>query len=305
MTVKNLAAQLSNITEQALADCGIIFRIFHRSKSDFSLRAKIDREPGKYGEEKKIQDVIGIRIALYFLDDIEIAKSILCEKFNFLAEHSKIDEPEHDEFSANRFNLIFALPDEFDAQELFCDEFKGLVDSAFEVQIRTILSEGWHEIDHDLRFKAKGDWVGLNRESRTLNGVYATLETCEWTLLKIFEDVAYKHYKGGSWEAMLQNKFRLRFSSKTLSPEMIGVLDSDRELGKKIFRFDRREIFNEISKRSSIPITAENIIHIINCASVHDEALSLCEDLFFKKWWNQNESVVEIKLETVGVEVAS
>ncbi|MBK7959276.1 MAG: hypothetical protein IPK03_14995 [Bacteroidetes bacterium] len=30
----------------------------------------------------------------------------------------------------------------------------SLVDSTFEVQLRTILSEGWHEIDHDLRYKS-------------------------------------------------------------------------------------------------------------------------------------------------------
>jgi ppGpp synthetase/RelA/SpoT-type nucleotidyltranferase len=36
-----------------------------------------------------------------------------------------------------------------------------LVDNTFEIQFRTTLSEGWHEVDHLMRYKCKPDWEPL------------------------------------------------------------------------------------------------------------------------------------------------
>ncbi len=90
------------------------------------------------------------------------------------------------EFSAVRYNIIYELPLELLNGERNFPGASHLIDSTFELQIRSILSEGWHEVEHDLRYKAKQDWIGNDVESRKLNGIYATLETSEWTMIKNF-----------------------------------------------------------------------------------------------------------------------
>lgn len=288
MSIQNVSQQLVKKVEQALLESGLIFRIFSRCKSEQSIANKISRTPQKYGSDKKIQDIIGIRIALYFLDDIAITKSILCQKFLYLEDHSTIDAPENDEFNATRYNLIFQLPKELHITDHIDSHISNLIDNTCEIQIRTILSEGWHEVEHDLRYKAKDDWNELQRESRALNGVYATIETCEWTLLKIFEDISYKHYKSSYWEAMIQNKFRLRFSSTTISLEIKDILNRNPEIAKNIFRASRTKLIESINERSSIPITVENIIYITNRLTNSSPALTATEPKLFTSWWNQD-----------------
>src|SRR5690606_30312102 len=139
------------------------------------------------------------------------------------------------------------------------EEHAALVDNTFEVQIRTILSEGWHEIDHDLRYKRKDDWIGFDRENRAINGVYATLETSEWTLLKLFEELAYKHYKTGNVSAMLHNKFRVRLKESSLDNDLIEYIGSNQTLIKRIYRFDRIRLLECISLRPYMPISISNL----------------------------------------------
>jgi ppGpp synthetase/RelA/SpoT-type nucleotidyltranferase len=105
---------------------------------------------------------------------------------------STIDRPERDQFSVTRYNLIFRLPGET------ADSFSRIkgnrpLDLTFEVQLRSILSEGWHEVEHDLRYKAKENWNGHDDLSRVLNGIVATLETSEWNMGRVFEELAYRH----------------------------------------------------------------------------------------------------------------
>lgn len=73
--------------------------------------------------------------------------------------------------------------------------YEDLIDETYEIQIRTILSEGWHEVEHDLRYKCKEEWNNFQEESRLLNGIYATLESSEWAMLTLFEKLSYSQYK--------------------------------------------------------------------------------------------------------------
>jgi ppGpp synthetase/RelA/SpoT-type nucleotidyltranferase len=272
--------------ESAISKHGLMFRIFFREKTHASLRAKILKDPAKYSGSKKIQDVVGIRIALYFLDDVKVASNILESKFIYLAEDSQIDELEHESFKANRCNLMFKLPEAFDLSSLVGEEYQHLVDNTFEVQFRTILSEGWHEIDHDLRYKCKEDWAELNTENRALNGVYATLETSEWTMLKLFEDIAYKHYKNKNWRAMLQNKFRLRLVPSPKDDEVLDLLSSVPDLAKCIYRYDRSRLFACISSRFPLPMTLSTIVYIINLDEIRDpDVLGITPDAIVR-WWS-------------------
>jgi len=272
--------------ESSIAKHGIMFRVFFREKTQASIQAKVSKNPNKYDDSKKIQDIIGVRIALYFLDDVKVAQEILENKFTFIPEDSQIDMLEHESFKANRCNLMFRLPSNFDVTSIVGSDHIGLVDNTFEVQLRTILSEGWHEIDHDLRYKCKDDWAELNTENRALNGVYATLETSEWTLLKLFEDISHTHYKNKNWRAMLQNKFRLRMKESIKDSEALSLLSKVPDLAKSIYRYDRSKLFACISSRLPLPITLSNIIYIINLDEVKNAEVIKNTPEAIVRWWN-------------------
>ena len=77
----------------------------------------------------------------------------------------------------------------------------------FEVQIRTTFSEGWHEVDHEVRYKHKEAWEQHYEFSRELNGIYATLEVCDRSMVNLLERLAYRNYKNMEIEAMVRHKF--------------------------------------------------------------------------------------------------
>jgi len=209
---------------------GIYYRVFTRSKSLDSIKKKLEKKADQYSREgKKLQDIIGIRLVFYFLEDVEIVASHLREKSIRDSESNSIhDLREHEVdgiggladkiFMPSRLNLVFRM-DDHTTNELMCilkscEDFidRELVDNTYEVQLRTVLSEGWHEVEHDLRYKCKDEdwWSYCDQESRMLNGIYASLETSERTLGQLFAEISYKNYKQKDWEAMIRNHLRIK-----------------------------------------------------------------------------------------------
>lgn len=181
---KELVKEIS----RKLDSVGIFYRIFSRSKTNRSLTKKLSNDP-QYGVTKKLQDLIGIRIVLYFNEDIPNARDIISSIYSEVSKDHSIDHFKSDEFKALRYNIIYKLNDE-QMKIIDLNELSEKIDSTFELQIRTVFSEGWHEVEHDLRYKCKNDWNGNDQYSRRLNGVYASLETNEWTMIQIFDELA-------------------------------------------------------------------------------------------------------------------
>lgn len=250
--------------ESELNRVGLLFRVFSRAKDGQSLSNKIELSPGKYSPGGKlIQDLFGIRIALYFTDDLDIAQKALKNIFTYDEVSSTIDLPSDDTFSATRCNLIFRLPEELASDsETLSDSL--LIDSTFEVQFRTVLSEGWHEVEHDLRYKCQSDWTGHNDLNRNLNGIYATLETSDWGMLKLFEEICHRHYKSREWSAMVRSKFRLR-AGQELSSKIKNVFDNDPSIAKGFFRISRRDYLSWLlSVNLNVPVCLDNTIYVSN-----------------------------------------
>ena len=257
---------------KTLEQMGIMFRIFSRVKELKSLEDKISSNP-KYGTTDKIQDLIGIRIVLYFADDTTAIHDILSTKFNERVKDNSIDEINTSTFEPVRYNLVYDIPPEHNI--LLDAKYQETVDSTFELQIRTVLSEGWHEVEHDLRYKCKGDWESYPGESRKLNGVYASLETSEWTMIRIFEEISYGHYKSNNWNAMLRQKFRLRIQGTGLKESIINLFDQDIELAKKFFRIDRVKLVKLLSENNfGYEISLSNLVFFANIFFVQAEEIT-------------------------------
>lgn len=264
---KDLAVMISKKLDYA----GIMYRIFSRVKDLESTEEKINKKRGKYTlEHKKMQDLIGIRIVLYFKDDVDVCIKLLKELFDEVG-HER-DQFDSETFKPQRINYVFQMKKE--VMEI-PDEISELcmVENTFEVQIRTIFSEGWHEVEHDIRYKYHDEWVVEPELSRDLNGIFAVLEMCDRNMLSICEQMSYKKYKAKDWDAMIRNRFRLRISHEKLKEELCNILSENPELAKKLFRSDREKLICFFAN-SHIPVNSNNILWIINEIELHNSKIS-------------------------------
>lgn len=221
-----------------------------------------------------MQDIIGIRIIFYFQEDVNIFyEKLKCmegydknNESNSLEELKELSDiiegldgkdsnqgmlkkllPFHDKiFMPQRLNIVMNMNEQEKNAFQFLlptlGDYADLIDSTYEIQLRTVLSEGWHEIEHDLRYKTKDEtwWNFCTEESRMLNGIYAALETNERALSQMIEELTYKNYKNHSWDAMIRFHFCKRMTEDKLSPDICSILDDDR-VAKDILHVTRAE----------------------------------------------------------------
>ena len=253
-----------------LDKCGIMYRIFSRSKEKKSVKEKIEKKRTIYlNNGKKMQDLVGIRIVLYFKDDIDICIDILKQLFD--VDNYEYDKPNAETFKPQRINYVFKMPES--VMKLPNDISEGcLIDNTFEVQIRTIFSEGWHEVEHDIRYKYRDEWNAVPDLSRELNGILAVLEICDYNIISICEQLAYKKYKEKKWDSMIRNKFRLRFTHQPLDRNLFQILSDNANLAKELFRFNRVKLIKFLAE-NSMPINCNNVVYIINEMQLHNEAI--------------------------------
>lgn len=272
-----------------LDHCGILYRMFARCKKASSIDKKIKSHPGKYKKGVKlIEDVIGVRIVFYFLSDIKpfcdslkrspYFKDISDSEAEFKVKISECKTCEKNPdvgfeelFRPVRLNLVFRMPDDIaeqfrqELENLLPAEISGIIGSTYEVQLRSVLSEGWHEVEHDLRYKFHSDWDNSELESRMLNGIFAALESHEYSMEMLFENMAHQHYVRKLWEPMLRNHLRLRFSGESLSPQINRVFDEDQKCAKHFLRCNRSEIIEKLYRcNRKFPISYDNIVFLIN-----------------------------------------
>lgn len=237
---ERLEEDIAGILDRA----GIYFRIFHRAKTPASIAGKLEKEGyGFEDHEKKLQDLIGLRVVVYYHDDMSIIRKILEETFRRVGEWSQTGTTE-EEFKATKLNGVFHVPDEY--QRIYNGDIHVIpADFTFEVQLRTISFEGWHEIEHDMRYKSThGEEFWRNNEdlSRTLNCVLANLELCDWSTVNVFDQLAKYHYNEKNWEMMMKGKYRLRFDAEPLDPELVEFLNQNPEAASCLYRCERDQV---------------------------------------------------------------
>jgi putative GTP pyrophosphokinase len=273
--------EICQIIKDELDKIGIHYRIFSRSKDEKSITEKITRkakEGSPYQSNGKlIQDIIGIRVVTYFRDDVNLVKDILSRVITFKDE--EIDSPELTVFKPKRTNIICSFNESqtktfSEVQQSSEKDYYNFLDSTFELQLRTILSEGWHEIDHSLRYKCKEDWEGHYDNERLLNGIYASLETNDIALKSLFTELAYKHFKIKNWEGLIRNKFRLRFQLAPLKEEIVKILNEDLTIGKELFKLNREASLMKLYEIDlSLPVNMNNILLLLNGLLIKNERL--------------------------------
>ena len=147
------AVKLETHLREILGGCERIDRIAARAKTPSSFVAKARRTDQAGGMRypdplHDIQDLIGARVIVFYLDDVEPVCATL------LRYMREIENRFHAPEKANEFgyvgkHLILILPDE---------AFVGGENdrpTCFEIQIKTLFQHAWSEADHDLGYKTR------------------------------------------------------------------------------------------------------------------------------------------------------
>jgi ppGpp synthetase/RelA/SpoT-type nucleotidyltranferase len=273
--LERIATQLTSDISKSLSRCGLMFRIFSRVKTESSIRHKLEV---KYASKKTmIQDMIGMRIVVYFQDDVDVLA--LYYSIGDVVKKS-IDEFDSSTFRPQRLNITSRIPAEM-TEEFYAalpEQFRDCIEPTYEIQIRTVFSEGWHEVEHDLRYKCKEDWEGCESYSRALNGVIATLETAEWNMKSLFADMARHNFRHSNYTAMLRNKFHLRFKSEALSENLNIYLNEHRHLAEDLLNADRLiVVYMMLTHKADFSLTYDNLLFLINRIEMMDFDLMAME----------------------------
>ena len=96
---------LKRIISDRLEQCGLYFRVFSRIKTATSMARKFELK--EYGDDRKLQDLVGVRVNLYFDDDVDICKNIMEHTFD--AIEWSTSERSEEEFKPTKLNGVFRL----------------------------------------------------------------------------------------------------------------------------------------------------------------------------------------------------
>lgn len=279
--INNVKMSLLNTLVTKLNNAGIYFNSTSRIKSESSLLHKL--ETGKYSMQeggRKIQDIIGIRINLFYLEDMDICEKILEE--TFLLDNWSKTKNEENKFGAQKCNGVFRIPSKY-LRNIPASVWNKPFDQTFEVQLRTVLFEGWHEIEHEMRYKYKlgSDsketdlWTGHEDLSRVMNSIIANLELCDWSIMQIFNSIHDSQYKEKNWENAIRSKYRLRITQDPLKPELREYLDNNPDIVAQFHTVSKRELVEILlNKKYHKELTPDRVIYLINKEIVHNEYIS-------------------------------
>lgn len=279
--INNVKMSLLNTLVTKLNNAGIYFNSTSRIKSESSLLHKL--ETGKYSMQeggRKIQDIIGIRINLFYLEDMDICEKILEE--TFLLDNWSKTKNEENKFEAQKCNGVFRIPSKY-LRNIPASVWNKPFDQTFEVQLRTVLFEGWHEIEHEMRYKYKlgSDsketdlWTGHEDLSRVMNSIIANLELCDWSIMQIFNSIHDSQYKEKNWENAIRSKYRLRITQDPLKPELREYLDNNPDIVAQFHTVSKRELIEILlNKKYHKELTPDRVIYLINKEIVHNEYIS-------------------------------
>ncbi len=278
---KNLVEEISAEISRA----GIMHRIFYRCKSKSSIDLKM-KIKGYDGYSTFLRDMIGVRINLYFVDDLPIVSQRMLTRYK--KKDEAVDKISQTEFKPTRINYVFELPEVYKAE--FIESVNDTrIDNTFELQLRTVLSEGWHEVEHDLRYKHIDHWDSHDDLGRVLNGILASLETNDWTMLSLLDTLSHRHYKSGNWDAMLRTKLRMRLDSSVhLTSDIENLFQKDRNLAKSIFKLNRNKLLNHLlDSQVKFPLTVNNLVYFLNACYLQCDLINELVPEVMRNTFNQ------------------
>ncbi len=173
---KALADTAHDYLEERLTDAGIpVHAVFARSKDPLTLMEKVRRK-GYVSPREEVTDLVGARVIVQYLDEVEPAASLVRHALVDIDEAHSIDKGKTlatREFGYRSIHIVAKLPVEvLDIRGLPREPSLGV-----EVQVRTIFEHAWAEIEHEVVYKSGIRYPDDFR--RRFSAVAGTLEILE------------------------------------------------------------------------------------------------------------------------------
>ena len=151
------ATRLETLVTDILDEEGIKVHFTEsRAKDPDSVRDKISR-PGKSYDDplNQISDLVGVRVVLYYQDDVERVGEIIRREFTIIEEERshQADKYSPDQFGYLSAHYIVTLNKTRSA----LSEWQALANVCAEIQVRTVLQHSWAAVSHALQYKREGD----------------------------------------------------------------------------------------------------------------------------------------------------
>lgn len=129
-----------------------IIQVESRTKTVESVRGKLERKPGRYAQLGDLTDLIGIRVIVYYLEDVERVKAFIRDTF-------AVDDENSTQFTSPRAADRFGYVSEHVVAQIGPDrsklpEWQMLAGIKFEMQVRTALQHAWAAVSHQLDYKS-------------------------------------------------------------------------------------------------------------------------------------------------------
>jgi len=205
---------------------------FNAFYSKLLIRANQSEEANPFSY---ITDLIGIRVVVPFLEELELCEKRLTQTYNTLEVDNKSKILSVKEFGYDSIHLLISIPDHLTEGLTL---YKPVV---CEIQLRTILQDAWAEVEHELIYKTHLDNVedSIRRKLTALN---ATLSFADITFQEI-RDYQKKRYVD------IQEKHRILMRtistiSSTPTPETSDS-DSTHDFNSALKEISINDIFDE------------------------------------------------------------
>lgn len=147
--------------ETKLNDSGVMALVTSRVKDAGRLKEKlIDRDSEKNYKSKEdiysdIVDLIGLRVALYFPNDIGRVESLINNEFSDIKIKTFPEDRKGNDIYTNRFEGYSARHYRIEY------EYDGRIYKV-EIQVASLLMHAWAEVEHDLAYKQKKGKVSFD-----------------------------------------------------------------------------------------------------------------------------------------------
>ncbi len=143
--LKTLLSQKSEIDVQ---------NIVSRTKDVESFRRKITDPTKSYTDPlKELTDISGVRVIVYYKDDIPKIEKLLSTEFDVDpdATENKADDLQTDKVGYQTVNIVVSI----NKKRASLPEWSPMEGLKCEIQVRTVLQDGWAAISHKLLYKDK------------------------------------------------------------------------------------------------------------------------------------------------------
>lgn len=175
-----LSSQVLKLAEDNRIPLG--FPIQSRVKQWPSIEEKLERIAPEIHDITDLQDLVGLRVILLFMRDVERFSEMLDSTFDIVRKYDTQERLKEDQFGYSSVHVVVRISPAW----LHVPTFSGMDVLSAEIQIRTVAQHMWAEVSHLLQYKQK---ASVPKDLlRSIYRVSALLEAVDLEYDRILEE---------------------------------------------------------------------------------------------------------------------